>query len=42
MKNTVQAALRDRIKDDTAKRDAQLRENKEKKRKEEEENKKAI
>jgi hypothetical protein len=42
MKNTVQAALRDRIKDDTAKREAQLREAKEKKRKEEEDNKKAI
>ena len=42
MKNTVQAALKDRLKDDTEKRDAAMREKKEKMRIEEEEVKKKI
>jgi hypothetical protein len=42
MKNTVQAALKDRLKDDSDKREAAMREKKEKMRLEEEEVKKKI
>ena len=42
MKNTVQAALKDRIKDDTAKREAEMRLKKEKMRRDEEDVKEKI